>query len=381
MSRNWFNRTLFNRTLVSRTTSLALASSLLILGACQSQPTATTPSPEVTSAAPATDTRQKRAIKVNPSWLLQGDNAPLTMAIQNGYFASEGLDVTIERGYGSADTITKVAAGQFDIGFGDLYSMIEFNAKNPNDAVVAVAVPYNRSPFSIVTLKSSGIDDPKELEGKKLGAPAGDAPRKLWPVFAQQVGVQPDSVEWITMEPKLRETFLVKGDVDAVSGFVTSVVPSLAKAGKSTDDLNIFYYTENGLELYGNAILVKKSFLEQNPDLVRGFLRAYFKGLQDTLKDPTAGLESVVKAGDALMDKNAEKTRLQIAIDRLYITPEVELVGLGGVDSARLEKTVAQVAKGFNLPVPPLDQVFNDSFLPPKAERALPPASERKPLS
>lgn len=364
---------------VSRFAAVVVLSGIVLLTGCQSQPSTTAPGSSASNTA--TETKEKRAIKVNPSWLLQGDNAPLTVAIQKGYFANEGLDVTIERGYGSADTITKVAAGQFDIGFGDMYSMIEFNAKNPNDAVVAVAVPYNNSPFSIVTLKSSGINDPKGLAGKKLGAPAGDAPRKLWPVFAEAVDVKPDSVEWITMEPKLRETFLAKGDVDAVSGFVTSVVPSLAKAGKQVGDLNIFYYTDNGLPLYGNAILVKKSFLEKNPDVVKGFLKAYFKGLQDTLKDPSAGLETVFKAGDALMDKDAEKARLQIALDKLYVTPEVEKIGLGSVEPTRLEKTIQQVSKALNLKPPAVKDVFDDTYLPPKEERLLPAASERKPLT
>ena len=353
-----------------------------ILSSCQSQPTATAPSPgAVSTATTASDTKGKRRIKVNPSWLLQGDNAPLTMAMQNGYFATEGLDVKLERGFGSADTLAKVAAGQFEIGFGDIYSMIEFNAKNPNDQLVAVAIPYNKSPFSIVTLKKSGITNPKALEGKKLGAPAGDAPRKIWPVFAQEVGVKADGVEWITMEPKLRETLLLKGDVDAVSGFATTIVPSLVKAGAKPEDMEVFLYTENGLDLYGNAILVKKSFLEQNPEVVKGFLRGYFKGMQDTLKDPNAGLDSVMKAGDSLMDKDAEKLRLKIALDDLYISPEVEQVGLGGVDKARLEKTIQQVSKVFGVQPPTVEQVFNDSFLPPKEERALPAAAERKPLS
>ncbi|MEG4808664.1 ABC transporter substrate-binding protein [Microcoleus sp. F8-D3] len=366
-----------------RSLSLVPIAALLILSSCQSQQpnAATTPAPGGATTTAATDTAQKRTIKVNPSWLLQGDNAPLTIAIEKGYFPAEGLDVKIERGYGSSDTITKVAAGQFDIGFGDIYSMMEFNAKNPNDPVVAVAVPYNRSAFSIVALKSSNIADPKGLAGKKLGAPAGDAPRKLWPVFAQKTGVQANSVEWITMEPKLRETLLIKGDVDAVSGFSTTIVPALEKAGKKPEDINVFYYTENGLDLYGNAIVVKKAFLEKNPEVVKGFLRAYFKGLQDTLKDPAAGLESVAKAGDSLMDKNAEKRRLQIALERLYITPEVEKVGLGGVDPTRLEATAKQVAEVLQIAAPPVNQIFDESYLPPKEERALPPAADRKPLT
>ncbi len=353
----------------------------VVLSGCQSQPTSTSTPATSPSTGSGADTQAKRSIKVNPSWLLQGDNAPLTMAIQKGYFSGKGLDVKIERGFGSADTLAKVASGQFEIGFGDLYSMIEFNAKNPNDQLVAVALPYNKSPFSIVTLKKNNINDLKALEGKKLGAPAGDAPRKVFPVLSQQAGIKADGVEWVTMEPKLREAFLIKGDVDAVSGFVTTIVPSLAKAGTKAEDLNIFYYTDSGLDLYGNAIIVKKSFLQQNPDVVKGFLAAYVQGFQDTIKDPNAGLESVVKAGDSLMDANSEKMRLKIALERLYITSEVDQVGIGGADISRLEKSIQQVSKGFSLEAPKVDQVFDGSFLPPKEQRALPPAADRKPLS
>ncbi|GAB4144748.1 MAG: ABC transporter substrate-binding protein [Cyanobacteria bacterium J069] len=373
MNSNWLGRFL----------SIALIASPLLLSSCQTPaPEATAPeaAPEATTAASPTAPTEMLTVKVNPSWLLQGDNAPITLAIEKGYFAAEGLDVVIERGYGSAKTITDVAAGAVDIGFGDMYSMIEFNAKNPNDPVVAVAVPYNRSPFAIAALNTSNIGDPKALQGKKLGAPAGDAPRKLWPVFAEQVGIPADSVEWVTMEPKLRETFLVKGDVDAVSGFSTSILPALTKAGKQDSDTTMFYYNDYGLDLYGNAIVVKKAFLEANPDLVRGFLRAYFKGMQDTIKDPAAGLASVMKAGDSLMDEASEKQRLQIALERLWITPEVESQGLGGVDPARFEETIAQVAEVFEVTPPPISEVFDDSYLPPVAERGLPLAGDRKPL-
>jgi NitT/TauT family transport system substrate-binding protein len=81
------------------------------------------------------------------------------------------------------------------------------------------------------------------------------------------------------------------------------------------------------------------------------------------------------------MDKNAEKRRLQIALERLYITPEVEKVGLGGVEPARLEKTIKQVSKVFNIEAPPINKVFDGSYLPPQDQRTLPAASERKPLT
>ena len=353
------------------------------LSGCQtsSDTTMTEEAEAVAETAPETEPQELTPVKFTLSWLLQGVDAPLTLAIERGYFAEEGLDVQFERGYGSADTASKIAAGQYDIGFGDMYSMIEFNEQNPDQKLVVVAVPYNKAPFVLMSLKETGIKSLQDLQGQKLGAPAGDAPRRLWPVLAEQVGVDADAVEWVTMEPKLRETFLLQGNVDAISGFVYSMMPSLVKAGKTADDLDIFYYTDNGLDFYGNVVLVKESFLEENPDVVEGFLKAYIRGIQDTLKDPVAGLDSVMAQGDELMEREAEKLRLQIALDDLLINEEVEANGLGAIDPERLQESIDQTVKGFGLAnTPPIEDVFNGSYLPPLEERQLPSADERTPL-
>lgn len=348
-----------------------------------------TPAPPVdetateTEAAPDSAAEPESIMTVNftLSWLLQGVDAPLLLAIDQGYFAEEGLEVNFERGYGSADTASKIAAGQYDMGFGDMYSMIEFNQQNPDDKLVVVAIAYNKAPFALISLKESGINSIEDMMGRKLGAPVGDAPRRLWPVLAEEVGVDPNGVEWVSMEPKLRQSFLLQGNVDAISGFSYSMIPALVEGGKTLDDLNIFYYTDNGLDFYGNVILVKESYLEENADVVRGFLKAYFRGMQDALRDPASGLEAVMASGDELMDKEAEKLRLQIALDGLLVSDEVEQNGLGAADPKRLEETIAQTVKGFNLPeTPAIEEVFNDSFLPPLEERQVPPASERQPL-
>jgi NitT/TauT family transport system substrate-binding protein len=262
-----------------------------------------------------------------------------------------------------------------------MYSMIEFNQQNPDQKLIVVAVPYNKAPFALVSLKENGITSVEDLEGKKLGAPAGDAPRRLWPVLAEEVGVDAESVEWVTMEPKLRETFLLQGNVDAISGFIYSMMPSLIKGGKTPEDLNVFYYTDNGLDFYGNVVLVKESFLEENPEVVRGFLKAYIRGIQDMLRDPSTGLDSVMAAGDDLMERDAEKLRLQIALDDLLVNEEVEQLGIGDVDPERLKQTIAQTVEGFGLPTTPSpEEVFDGSYLPPLEDRQVPAASERTPL-
>ncbi|TVQ12320.1 MAG: Tat pathway signal protein [Leptolyngbya sp. DLM2.Bin27] len=354
--------------------SLLLAASLGLVACGGATDVATSEPPAAESTAAAPDTADLTPVRFTLSWLFQGVDAPLAIALDQGYFAEEGLDVTFERGFGSADSITKVAAGQYDIAEGDMYAMMEFNDNNPDDQLVAVAIKFNRSPFAIVTRVDSGIDDPAELEGANLAAPAGDGPRRLWPVLANQVGADPDSVEWTNVEPQLRESLLAQGNVDGISCFATSCLPVLHQnLGFGPDTLNVFYYNDHGLDLYGNALIVRRDFLEANPEVVRGFVAAYLRGLEATLADPEAALETVVRvADDELFDREVEAERLQIALDLLFTSPENDTVGLGTVDFDRLAITIDQVVEGFDLAsTPSPQQVFDDSVLPPQAERML----------
>ena len=301
---------------------LLVAASTAILAACNSAPptttSATTGDKAPATSAPATkaptpDKKAKQDIRVQLPFLKQSLDAPLIWAIEKGYFAEEGLNVSYERGFGNADTISKLGTGKYDLAFSDIYNAMEFNDKNPNDKILAVAMYQNKAPFSIVTFKANGIKTPADLVVKKLGAPAGDGPRKLFPLFAKEVKIAPDSVTWETMEPKLRETFLLQGKVDAVSGFYTSVIPSLIKGGKTMDDIQIFFYDEFGLDFYGNGILVKQDFMTKNPEAIKSFLKAYFRGMQEVVKDPTAALDLVVSTDQSkLMEARTKESRLRL---------------------------------------------------------------------
>lgn len=369
--------------------NLIAIAGIAVLGitACSAPPsTSETPAASETAAATTPGAEAPvglKDVRVQLAFLKQSLDAPLIIAINKGYFTEAGLNVTYERGFGNSDTISKLGTGNFDIAFSDMYNALDFNSKNPSAKIMAVAVIHNKAPFAILTLKGSGIESPKDLAGKKLGAPAGDGPRKLFPLFAKEVDIDPNSVEWVTMEPKLRESFLLQGQVDAISGFVTSAVPSLLKGGKTKEEITIFPYTENGLDFYGNAILTRADFAESNPDVVKAFVKAYLRGMQDMISDPTAGLDAVLASDESkLMNRDAEKTRLEIGLATMLISPEVEKLGLGAVDSARLEKTIQQTVEGFGITTSPkIDDIYTDKFLPPKEERMLPPTGDRKPLT
>ena len=187
--------------------SAALGSSAL-LKACASP---TTETPDVETAASDT-AATPTAIKFTLDWAVQGVHAPVGVAIEKGYFAEEGLDVSFERGSGSADSISKVAAGTFDMGFGDINSLMEFNVKNPETPVKAIAIYYNKSPMAVMSLAETGIAEPKMLEGKKLGIPSGSATRRLIPLFSQVTGFDLAKVDMPAIEPKLQQTLLLTNE-------------------------------------------------------------------------------------------------------------------------------------------------------------------------
>ncbi|MDR7484439.1 MAG: ABC transporter substrate-binding protein [Armatimonadota bacterium] len=312
--------------------------------------------------------------KFTLDFVIQGPQAPFIVALEKGYYAQEGLEVTIDRGFGSADAVTKIAGGAYHLGYADINSMIEFNARNPGRELVAIAVLLNAPPFAILTLRREGITRPIDLYGKRLGAPAGDAPRRLWPLFARAVGMHPDSVTWVTMDVPLREPMLVRGEVNAISGFYFTAYINLKALRVDPGDIVAFFYTDQGLPLYGNAIMAPPSLLEREPEAVRGFLRAFIRGLKDSIANPAEAV-AAIKRRDPLINEAVELERLQLAIRHNILTSDVAAHGFGVVKAERLARSIDLLAEAFGLPKKPTwQQVFTDKFLPPRAERMLPAA-------
>jgi NitT/TauT family transport system substrate-binding protein len=182
--------------------------------------------------------QQPKAVKFALDFTIQGPQGMFLLANEKGYLQQEGIAMTIDRGFGSGDTVQKVAAGTYEMGFGDINAAIEFNAKNPGKEVIGVAMIYNNPPHAIMSVKGKGINSPKDLEGKTLAAPAGDAARRLFPVYAKAVGIDASKVNFINVDAALREPTLARGQADAITGFEFTSVLNLKAAKLNEDDLN-----------------------------------------------------------------------------------------------------------------------------------------------
>lgn len=317
--------------------------------------------------------RAETAIKFTLDWKFEGPAAGFLLALDKGYFKDEGLDVTIDSGNGSVEAIPRVATGAYQMGFGDINSVIQFLEKDPSQKVKAVMMVYDRPTFAVVGRKSLGITtDPKSLEGKTLGAPPPDGAFAQWKAFKQVAGIDDSKITIESIGFPVREPMLAKGDVDAVFGFAFSVILNLKKQGIADDDIVNILMAEHGLNLYGNAVLVNTDFAEKEPQAVKGFLKALAKGFADAVADPKAGAEAVLKRNETL-SAAVEQERLQMAIDMNIRTPYVVENGFGGVDPARLAASLEtlKLSMGLEGKVTP-EQVFDASFLPPKEERLLP---------
>jgi NitT/TauT family transport system substrate-binding protein len=257
------------------------------------------------SFASATAAFAATPIKFQLDWRFEGPAALFLQPVAKGYFQAAGLNVTVDAGSGSGGAIQRVASGSYDMGFADLAALMEFHANNPEvkDKPVAVMMVYNNTPASVMALKKSAIAKPADLTGKKLGAPVFDAGRRGFPLFAKANKV--GDVQWTTMDPPLRETMLVRGDIDAITGFTFTSLLNLEARGVKAADVVVMPFADNGVKLYGNAIIASAKLVRENPEAVRAFLKAFSKGAKEVMANPGAAI-AYVKERDGIVNTALE---------------------------------------------------------------------------
>ncbi len=309
------------------------------------------------------------AVKFSLEGRIEGPAALFASTLDKGYFNTEGLDVSIEAASTALEPITRVASGEATMAIADINALIIWRDQNPSKPLKAVFMVYDKPPFAIVGRKSRGISGPNSLEGKRLGAPSGVATSARWPLFAKINTIDPAKVTIDQIGAPLRAPMLAAGQLDAVLGYSFTATVDLKERGVPADDIVLMPMADHGLTLYGSAIIVDPKFLAAKPEAVKGFLRAFTKGLKEAVRRPALAVEAVLMRND-LAEKTVELERLRMAIRDNIVTAAVKQNGYGAVDPARLDASIAQLAlvHAFKR-TPTAAEIFDASFLPAAAAR------------
>jgi NitT/TauT family transport system substrate-binding protein len=297
--------------------------------------------------------------------------APFFLAAKDGRFGAEHLNVSFTTASGSPEALARVAKGDSELALVDINELIRFRDKDDAMPVKAVFVLFNRAPYAIIARKSRGIHLLTDLDGKSVSVADGDLSMRLWPALAQHNGINASRIKFHKISAAVREPILSAGQVDAVAGFSYLSAVNLRDRGVPGADLAVMRFSDYGCEAYGFAVVANPAFAAAKPDAVKGFLRALVAGINAAVREPARAAEeaaSRIEGGD----RNLELDRLRTVLADNILTDEVRRNGLGGIDPARLERSIGQIAQDFKFRKRPVARdVFDGQFLPPVGERLL----------
>ena len=302
-------------------------------------------------------------VKMTLPWLPLGTFSYAFVAKKMGFWEKRGLDVTIDRGFGSGKVCVPVDQGQYDFGILDLAVMM--NCAGRGLDLVAVAGIWPRSPVGIFSLKEYGINKPKDLEGQTVAFDVGSGDFQLWPAFVKATGIDDSKVNKVTMDAAALIKVLVEKQVKAEGNFFGSIAPSLWAQGL---EINSILYEDYGIKMLSNVVACKRSTIEKRPELCQGFVEGLMDGLKYVYLNPEKSvqlhLESVkeFQGGSIANQKVIEYG--QAVSTALGTVPAFKKDGLGYMEPALVEQTARTVETYMGVKnLPKTDTMFTNKFV------------------
>jgi NitT/TauT family transport system substrate-binding protein len=324
------------------------------------------------AALHASSAAEPTPVRFVMDWAWEGTQASWAVASESGCYAKAGLNVQTDRGFGSGDSIGKVAGGAYNIGVADFSSVVNYDSSHPDDRLIAVFIISDRALTSAEGLKKAGILKPQDLNGKRIAAVQPDASHVLFPAFAKANGINLDSIHWVIVAPNLREATVFQGQADAAVGHLNTVVTGLHALGITDSELTIMPFSDYGVRLYGNAVIVKPAWAAAHADVVRSFVKCAVAGIQGTIRDPKGSVE-LMKKFSSMVDEQKELDALKFSTTRAVYTDDVKKNGLSDVTPQRLDAALTQISDAMGIKKPSPSDVWSSDYLPPQNERMIEP--------
>jgi len=312
---------------------------------------------------------QQRPVTLQLDWVVSGYHAGFFVAKEKGYYATKGLDVTINRGFGSGDTIKVVAAGSANFGVANIPASIISRGKGA--LVKSLAVLVGKAPESILAFEDKGIRKIKDIEGKSFGEAPGAAIMVVWPVFAKHAGIDISKTTHVPIEAAVKPAIFFSGRVDWVPGFRPGFDETvIVRAQKEGKKLVFIKWEDLGWKVYGSGIITSDEFLKREPKLTADFVEASLDGYAYAIEHPDEALQIVLRANPEI-DPEISRLSLLFGVSGL-LTPVARTRGLGYMEPDRMSFQIDLMSRLSNFTPPKPDEMYTNQFI--KAKRFTVPA-------
>lgn len=293
------------------------------------------------------------------NWFPVGDHAAYWVAVDKGYFDACNLDVTLQNSKGSGDSIAKVDSGRADAGIADSATISASRARGTTVRIVGMV--FDKTPMNFFSLADNPVTEPKQLEGKTIGAPPGDSERQMWPAFAAANDIDQAKVTWANIEPAAKAAALAEKRVDLIADYTTGLPLYEKPIGEGK--VVMMPWSDHGFDMYAGAIFASEKTMNDRPEDLKCFLGAAYHGWQDVMQDPGAAM-AIFKQHVPEIDEDLLHANLLLGLD-LMDTPRYREHGIGWIEEEKMCHTVDLVNTYTDLPEEvKCADVYTTEFLP-----------------
>jgi NitT/TauT family transport system substrate-binding protein len=267
-------------------------------------------------AAPAV-AQQREKVTLLLNWYLYSEHAPFFLGREKGYFAQEGIELDIQEGRGSGPTIQAVAARTVEFGYADVPTMMKVAAKGA--PVVSTGVLLQVSPMSVMGLAEKNIRSPKDIVGKTVAVTPGDSMSQIWPLFLKKTNVKESDFKTVAGDAQTKLNAVINGQADLLLGYLMDQNMRIQDATKKP--VHVIRFADYGVNLVSSGIIAHKDTLKNKGDLVRRFMNAATRSIEDAEKNPEAAVDAMLKANSKAGVRDTLITGLKLTLP-LYRTQE-----------------------------------------------------------
>lgn len=301
-------------------------------------------------------------VSVRADVFFYGAHIPIMVGIVDGIYAKYKIDANFVTGRGSGTTIQTVANQSDQFGFADGAALVRLAAKGLRAKQVMGFL--EKTSYSVMTLPDSGLTKPQDLNGKTTGFAPGSASDQIFPAFARKAGIDFKSIKGLSVDPTTRDNLFLLKKIDFNIASAVAQLPILEEKCKCK--LNVMRFSDYGLNLMSNGIVVSDGLIQDNPDLVKRFVAATVEATKKAIENPDHGVDVFMKyTKNAGLSRKVVADQWQQAIAVLH-TKRTEGKALGVMDEHDWQETIDNLVEYSGVPkgaVKP-DMVFTNKFLP-----------------